>query len=109
MFIAGSTGLVGLVFSLAAFFRAAGCSGSGASRGYIDPRFKRILWYLIASSKGGVNTAKIIDMVNSRWTLLCAAGAALLNIGLLVGIVALYVSSLRLIKSYFTWGRAIVA
>ncbi len=34
--------------------------------------------------------------------MLGAAGAALLNIGLLGGIVALYVSSPRLIKSYFT-------
>ena len=41
--------------------------------------------------------------------MLGAAGAALLNIGLLGGIVALYVSSLRLIKSYFTWGLVIVA
>ena len=67
MFIAGSTALLGLVFSLPAFFRAAGGPGAGsASGGYIDPRFKRILWYLIASSRGGVNRAKIIDLVNLR-------------------------------------------
>lgn len=65
MFIAGGAGLLGWVFSLPAFFRAAGGPGSGTSSGYIDPRFKRILWYLIASSRGGVNRAKIIDMVNS--------------------------------------------
>ena len=38
-------------------------SGSG---GYVDPRFKRILWYLIGSTKGGVNRARIIDLVNSH-------------------------------------------
>ncbi len=38
-------------------------SGSG---GYIDPRFKRILWYLIGSTKGGVNRAKIIDLINNQ-------------------------------------------
>lgn len=41
--------------------------------------------------------------------MLGAAGAALLNIGLLGGIVALYIQSLRVIKSYFTWGLVIVA
>jgi DNA-binding transcriptional ArsR family regulator len=67
MFIAGGAGLLGWLFSLPAFFRAAGGPGTaGAGGGYIDPRFKRILWYLIASSRGGVNRAKIIDLVNSR-------------------------------------------
>lgn len=67
MFIAGSTALLGWVFSLPAFFRAAGGPGTGsAGGGYIDLRFKRILWYLIASSRGGVNRAKIIDLVNLR-------------------------------------------
>ena len=68
MFIAGGTGRLGWVlFSLPAFFRAAGGPGTGsAGGGYIDLRFKRILWYLIASSRGGVNRAKIIDLVNSR-------------------------------------------
>ena len=41
--------------------------------------------------------------------MLGAAAAALLNIGLLGGIIALYISSLRVIKSYFTWGLVIVA
>ena len=42
-------------------------SGSPAGPGgYIDPRFKRILWYLIASTKGGVNRAKILELVNTR-------------------------------------------
>ncbi|HEX9678968.1 winged helix-turn-helix domain-containing protein [Nitrososphaera sp.] len=64
MFItAGLAGLAGLVASLA-FLRAAGQAGGAG--GYIDPRFKRILWYLIASSRGGVNRAKIIDLVNAR-------------------------------------------
>lgn len=71
MFIAssGSVGLLGWELSPPAFFRAAGSlgtAGAGNSGGYIDPRFRRILWYLIASSRGGVNRAKIIDMVNSR-------------------------------------------
>ena len=68
MFIAGGTGRLGWVlFSLPAFFRAAGGPGTGsAGGGYIDLRFKRILWYLIASSRGGVNRAKIIDLVNLR-------------------------------------------
>lgn len=38
----------------------------GGSRGYLDPRFKRILWYLIGSTKGGVNRAKIIDLINNH-------------------------------------------
>ncbi len=41
--------------------------------------------------------------------MLGAAAAALLNIGLLGGIIAMYIQSLRLIKSYFTWGLVIVA
>ena len=40
--------------------------GRGGSNGYIDPRFKRVLWYLIGSTKGGVNRAKIIDLIYSR-------------------------------------------
>lgn len=41
--------------------------------------------------------------------MLGAAAAALTNIGLLGGIIAMYIQSLRLIKSYFTWGLVIVA
>jgi predicted transcriptional regulator len=33
---------------------------------YFDPRFKRLLWYLIASTRGGVSRAKIIGLLNSR-------------------------------------------
>ena len=29
----------------------------------VDPRFKRLLWYLIASTRGGVNRAKIINFL----------------------------------------------
>jgi DNA-binding transcriptional ArsR family regulator len=65
MFIPGGLGFLGRMFSLPSFFLAAGNNFS-ANGGYIDPRFKRVLWYLIASSKGGVNRAKIIDLVNSR-------------------------------------------
>jgi DNA-binding transcriptional ArsR family regulator len=42
-------------------------SGPGGGRGgYIDPRFKRVLWYLIGSTKGGANRAKIIRLLNER-------------------------------------------
>jgi DNA-binding transcriptional ArsR family regulator len=34
--------------------------------GYQDPRFKRILWYLIGSTKGGANRARVIDLLNSH-------------------------------------------
>lgn len=41
--------------------------------------------------------------------MIAAAVAALLNIGLLGGIVATYVQNMRLIKSYFTIGLVLVA
>jgi DNA-binding transcriptional ArsR family regulator len=41
-------------------------SSPAYSDGYIDPRFKRVLWYLIGSTKGGVNRAKILEFVNAR-------------------------------------------
>lgn len=62
-FAAGLAGLAGLL-TWFSFLRAAGQAGGAG--GYIDPRFKRVLWYLIASSRGGANRAKIIDLVNSR-------------------------------------------
>jgi DNA-binding transcriptional ArsR family regulator len=34
--------------------------------GYFDPHFKRILWYLIGSTKGGVNRAKILEVIKSQ-------------------------------------------
>lgn len=39
--------------------------GNKPSRGYADPRFKRLLWYLIGGTKGGANRAKIIELLNS--------------------------------------------
>ena len=41
-------------------------SSQGGSNGYFDPLFKRVLWYLIGSTKGGVNRAKIFEFINSR-------------------------------------------
>ena len=41
--------------------------------------------------------------------MLAAAIAALLNIGLLGGIVATYIQNMRLIRSYFTIGLVVVA
>jgi hypothetical protein len=41
--------------------------------------------------------------------MLGAAGAALLNIGLLGAIMATYIQNMRLIKSYFTMGLVLVA
>jgi DNA-binding transcriptional ArsR family regulator len=41
-------------------------SSSVDSNGYMDPRFKRVLWYLIGSTKGGVNRAKILEFVNTQ-------------------------------------------
>lgn len=38
----------------------------GDTGGYIDPRFKRVLWYLIGSTKGGANRAKILKLLNER-------------------------------------------
>ncbi len=31
---------------------------------YFDPRFKRILWFLFASTRGGSSRAKIISLIN---------------------------------------------
>jgi DNA-binding transcriptional ArsR family regulator len=45
-------------------FASADHSSGASKNGYIDPRFKRVLWYLIGSTKGGVNRAKIIDLIN---------------------------------------------
>jgi hypothetical protein len=41
--------------------------------------------------------------------MLAAAAAAVLNIGLLAGIISVYVQNMRLIRSYFTAGLVIVA
>lgn len=34
--------------------------------GYLDPRFKRLLWYLLASTRGGINRARILELINSH-------------------------------------------
>jgi DNA-binding transcriptional ArsR family regulator len=39
--------------------------GDGGGR-YLDPRIKRILWYLIGSTKGGANRARILELLNSH-------------------------------------------
>ena len=49
------------------FFLASG-EGPHKAGGYLDPRFKRLLWYLIGSTKGGVNRAKILELINVRPT-----------------------------------------
>jgi len=41
-------------------------SGNTGDSTYRDPRFKRVLWYLIGSTKGGANRAKIIDLLNTH-------------------------------------------
>ena len=41
--------------------------------------------------------------------MLAAAAAALLNIGLLGGVIITYIQNMRLIKSYFTIGLVLVA
>jgi DNA-binding transcriptional ArsR family regulator len=52
---------------------ASGNEGSGGGRGnaaadhkYFDPRLKRLLWYLIGSTKGGYNRARILEFINLR-------------------------------------------
>jgi len=32
----------------------------------VDPRFKRLLWYLIGSTRGGINRAKIINFLKEN-------------------------------------------
>lgn len=60
-------GIATFVPRLPTIFASIFASGEpGGSGGYIDPRFKRILWYLIGSTKGGVNRAKIIDLINNH-------------------------------------------
>ena len=49
-----------------AYGKDSSSSSSADSNGYIDPRFKRVLWYLIGSTKGGVNRAKILEFVNTQ-------------------------------------------
>jgi DNA-binding transcriptional ArsR family regulator len=39
-------------------------SSSGGN--YFDPRFKRVLWYIIGSTKGGANRARILELISSH-------------------------------------------
>ncbi|HKU49717.1 MAG TPA: winged helix-turn-helix domain-containing protein [Nitrososphaera sp.] len=67
LLFAGPSGIYRLVFKVLSAGRDDGTNSPSGSR-YIDPRFKRVLWYLIGSTKGGVNRAKIIELLNSRPT-----------------------------------------
>jgi DNA-binding transcriptional ArsR family regulator len=59
-----------LPFSSTNFFNrivlASNPQGSGGNSSYLDPRFKRILWSLIAGTRGGANRAKILELINSH-------------------------------------------
>ncbi|MDQ6668533.1 MAG: winged helix-turn-helix domain-containing protein [Thermoproteota archaeon] len=33
---------------------------------HFDPQFKWVLWYIIGSTKGGVNRARIVELINSH-------------------------------------------
>jgi DNA-binding transcriptional ArsR family regulator len=41
-----------------------GSGDGGGNREYFDRRFKRLLWYLIGSTKGGYNRARILEFIN---------------------------------------------
>ena len=43
-----------------------GGNGKARRTGYVDPHFKRLLWYLVASTRGGFNRARIIELINSH-------------------------------------------
>ena len=60
-------GLFGKIVSASGDSSNSGASSS-SSREYMDPRFKRLLWYLIGSTKGGYNRARILDSINSQPT-----------------------------------------
>lgn len=46
------------------FIFASSVNSGDKGSGYHDPRFKRVLWYLIGSTKGGANRARILDLLN---------------------------------------------
>ena len=48
------------------FIFASSINDGEKSSGYRDPRFRRVLWYLIGGTKGGANRARILDLLNSR-------------------------------------------
>ena len=37
-----------------------------SGNGHTDPRFRRVLWYFIGSTRGGVNRAKILEILYSK-------------------------------------------
>jgi len=39
---------------------------NGGNTGYVDPRFKRLLWYLTCSTRGGFNRLKILELISSN-------------------------------------------
>ena len=39
-------------------------TGSDNEESKINPRFKMILWFIIAGTRGGVNRAKILNLIN---------------------------------------------
>ena len=54
-----------------ASMRARGDMGShlrlkNTESGYTDPRFARLLWYLVGSSRGGLNRLKIMELISSN-------------------------------------------
>jgi DNA-binding transcriptional ArsR family regulator len=67
--ISPSTSLIEFVSLLGEIIAVASGSMGGdsgnSSHGYFDPRFKRLLWYLLGSTKGGSNRARIIEIINS--------------------------------------------
>ena len=40
-------------------------SGTGTGQSNLDPRFKMILWSIIAGTRGGINRAKILNLLKN--------------------------------------------
>lgn len=60
-------GVAGFISCLTLLIPCILASGDSLSPGaYFDPRFKRLIWYLIGSTKGGANRAKIIGLINTH-------------------------------------------
>lgn len=61
-------GLAGIIWRLLPIAIPSICASgeSPGTGGYLDPRFKRVIWYLIGSTRGGANRAKIIDLISSH-------------------------------------------
>lgn len=58
---------VALVFSFSEIFPRGLFSFSGSDGGQSgpDPRFKMILWFIIAGTRGGINRAKILNLLKT--------------------------------------------